>query len=55
MVLAVASMVTICLFSHICLMVQRIFGPKTEEVTGELRKLHNEELNPLAPEFPLKF
>ena len=47
MVLAVASMVTICLFSHICLMVQRIFGPKTEEVTGELRKLHNEELNDL--------
>ena len=24
---------------------RRIFGPKTEEVTGEWRKLHNEELN----------
>ena len=24
---------------------RRIFGPKREEVTGELRKLHNEELN----------
>ena len=26
---------------------RRIFVPKTEEVTGELRKLHNEELNDL--------
>jgi hypothetical protein len=24
---------------------RRIFGPKKVEVTGELRKLHNEELN----------
>ena len=24
-----------------------IFGPKRDEVTGELRKLHNEELNGL--------
>jgi len=24
---------------------RRIFGPKTDEITGELRKLHNEELN----------
>jgi hypothetical protein len=23
---------------------RRVFGPKREEVTGELRKLHNEEL-----------
>jgi len=23
---------------------RRIFGPKRDEVTGELRKLHNEEL-----------
>jgi hypothetical protein len=23
----------------------RIFGPKRDEVTGEWRKLHNEELN----------
>jgi hypothetical protein len=23
---------------------RRIFGPKTDEVTGEWRKLHNEEL-----------
>jgi hypothetical protein len=25
--------------------VRRIFGPKTDEVTGEWRKLHNEELH----------
>jgi len=28
-------------------MVLRIFGPKGDEVTGEWRKLHNEELNDL--------
>jgi hypothetical protein len=27
--------------------VLRIFGPKRDEVTGEWRKLHNEELNNL--------
>ena len=26
---------------------RRIFGPKRGEVTGEWRKIHNEELNPL--------
>jgi len=26
---------------------RRIFGPKRDEVTGESRKLHNEELNDL--------
>jgi hypothetical protein len=26
---------------------RRIFGPKREEVTGEWRKLHNEELHNL--------
>jgi hypothetical protein len=26
---------------------KRIFGPKTDEVTGEWRKLHNEELHDL--------
>jgi len=26
---------------------RRIFGPKSEEVTGEWRKLHNEGLNDL--------
>jgi hypothetical protein len=26
---------------------RRVFGPKKEEVTGECRKLHNEELNDL--------
>jgi hypothetical protein len=26
---------------------RRIFGPKRDEVTGERRKLHNEELNGL--------
>jgi hypothetical protein len=28
---------------------RRIFGPKTDEVTGEWRKLHNEELGDLYP------
>jgi len=27
---------------------RRIFGPKRDEVTGEWRKLHNEELNNLC-------
>jgi hypothetical protein len=27
--------------------VRRIFGPKRDEITGEWRKLHNEELNDL--------
>ena len=26
---------------------KRIFGPKRDEVTGEWRKIHNEELNNL--------
>jgi hypothetical protein len=26
-------------------MLRRVFGPKRDEVTGERRKLHNEELN----------
>ena len=32
---------------------RRIFGPKRDEVTGEWRKLHNEELNDLycSPKF----
>ena len=30
-------------------MLRRIFGPKWDEVTGEWRKLHNEELNYLYP------
>ena len=28
-------------------MLRRIFGPKRDEVIGEWRKLHNEELNDL--------
>ena len=28
-------------------MLRRIFGPKNDEVTGEWRKLHNEEFNDL--------
>ena len=28
-------------------MLRRIFGPKRDEITGEWRKLHNEELNVL--------
>jgi len=27
-------------------LLRKMFGPKGEEVTGEWRKLHNEELNP---------
>jgi hypothetical protein len=34
---------------------RRIFGPKRNEVTGERRKLHNVELNLLAPESSFKF
>ena len=29
---------------------RNIFGPKTEEVTGEWRRLHNEELYELCPQ-----
>ena len=29
------------------MVLRRIFGPKREEVTGDWRKLHNEELNDL--------
>jgi hypothetical protein len=29
-------------------MLRRIFGHKRDEVTGEWRKLHNEELNDLC-------
>jgi hypothetical protein len=28
-------------------LLRRVFGPKRDEVTGERRKLHNEELNDL--------
>jgi hypothetical protein len=28
-------------------LLKRIFGPKRDEVTGEWKKLHNEELNDL--------
>jgi hypothetical protein len=31
----------------LCLQKRRIFGPKRDEVTGEWRKLHNEELRDL--------
>jgi hypothetical protein len=30
-----------------------VFGPKRDEVTGEWRILHNEELNLLAPAFDI--
>jgi len=29
------------------MVLRRIFGPKRDEVTGEWRRLHNEELNDL--------
>jgi hypothetical protein len=32
---------------HRLRVLRRIFGPKREEVTGEWRRLHNEELNDL--------
>ena len=28
-------------------MLRRVFGPKRDEITGEVRKLHNEELSDL--------
>ena len=31
------------------MVLRRIFGPKRDEVTGEWRRLHNEELNDLYP------
>jgi len=30
---------------------RRTFGPKRDEVTGEWRKLHNEEINDLLAQF----
>jgi hypothetical protein len=32
---------------RVCRVLRRIFGPRRDEVTGEWRKLHNEELNDL--------
>ena len=32
-------------------MLRRIFGPKRDVVTGEWRKLHNEELNDLYSQY----
>jgi hypothetical protein len=29
------------------MVLRRIFGPRRDEVTGELRRLHNEEINDL--------
>ena len=34
---------------------RRIFGPKRDEVTGEWRKLHNEELSDLHSPHPILF
>jgi len=31
------------------MVLRRIFGPKRDDVTGEWRRLHNEELNDLNP------
>jgi hypothetical protein len=36
---------TALLLSFISWVIRRIFGPKRHEVTGEWRKLHNEELH----------
>jgi hypothetical protein len=35
--------------------VLRIFGPKRDEVTGEWRKLHNEEFLMISPPHPTLF
>jgi hypothetical protein len=32
---------------------RRVFGPKRDQVTGEWRKLHNEELNDLYNSYPI--
>ena len=32
---------------------RRVFGPKRDEVSGECRKLHNEELNELCTPYPM--
>jgi hypothetical protein len=32
---------------HCYILLRRVFGPKRDEVTGEWKKLHNEELNDL--------
>jgi hypothetical protein len=37
--------ITACV--HACAVLRRILGPKRDEVTGEWRKLHNEELHDL--------
>ena len=34
-------------FENMRRVLRRVFGPKRDEVTGEWRKLHNEELNDL--------
>jgi len=31
------------------MVLRRIFGPRKEEVTGEWRRFHNEELNDFTP------
>ena len=31
------------------MVLRRIFGPRSDEVTGEWRRLHNEELNDCSP------
>jgi hypothetical protein len=35
------------LYGHYISYLRRVFGPKRDEVTGEWRKLHNEELSDL--------
>ena len=34
-------------WSHVSMVLRRIFEPRRDEVTGEWRRLHNEELNDL--------
>ena len=39
--------IIITVFWNLHYVIWRVFGPKRDEVTGEWRKLHNEELNDL--------
>ena len=41
------TLVLLCIQRHCNRVLRRIFGPKRDGVTGECRKLHNEELNDL--------
>ena len=39
------------IYININMVLRRIFGPRRDEVTGEWRRLHNEELNYLLTQY----